>query len=227
MSVPVLLSWSSGKDSAWALHILRQNQHYDVKGLFTTINQAYDRVAMHGVRRSLLEAQARAAKLPLHVIEIPDRCVNEDYEAAMAKFVDGALKDGIQAMAFGDLYLEDVRAYREQRLKETAIEPIFPLWGVPTRALAQEMVTAGLRAHLTCIDPRKLNRSFAGRAFDQSLLDDFPEEIDPCGENGEFHSFVSAGPMLSDQIAVQPGEVVERDGFIFADLMPILDNGAI
>jgi uncharacterized protein (TIGR00290 family) len=215
-----LLSWSTGKDSAWSLHVLRQQPDIEVVGLFTTVNAAFDRVAMHAVRRKLLEAQAAAAGLPLHVIEIPWPCPNEAYEAAMGGFVAEQKAQGIAAMAFGDLFLEDIRAYREAKLAGSGIAPLFPLWGRPTGVLAREMIAGGLKAHLTCVDPKKLPPSFAGRAFDEQLLADLPEGVDPCGENGEFHTCVFAGPMLKHPIDVRPGEVQERDGFVFADLLP-------
>jgi diphthamide synthase (EF-2-diphthine--ammonia ligase) len=211
------LSWSSGKDSAWSLHELRR-AGVPVTGLFTTLNTAFDRVAMHAVRRELLTAQARAAVLRLHVIEIPYPCPNADYERIMGAFVSHAKASGVTEMAFGDLFLADIRAYRERQLAGTGIAPNFPLWQRETRALAEEMIAGGLVAQLSCIDPRKLDRAFAGRTFDAALLADLPAGVDPCGENGEFHTFVSAGPMFSDPVQVRRGEVVERDGFVFADL---------
>jgi uncharacterized protein (TIGR00290 family) len=215
-----LLSWSTGKDSAWSLHVLRRMPDIEVVGLFTTVNAAFDRVAMHAVRRKLLEAQAAAAGLPLHVIEIPWPCPNEAYEAAMGAFVAEQKAQGVAAMAFGDLFLEDIRAYRVAKLAGSGIEPIFPVWGKETGALAREMIAGGLKARLTCVDPRKLPASFAGRAFDADLLADLPDGIDPCGENGEFHTCVFAGPMFEHEIDMQLGEVQERDGFVFADLLP-------
>jgi uncharacterized protein (TIGR00290 family) len=214
----LLLSWSSGKDSAWALHCLRQRGYSDPPGLLTTFNQAFDRVAMHSTRRALVEAQARAAGLPLHAVPLPWPCSNEHYESAMREACDAAVADGIDTMAFGDLFLEDVRRYREERLAFTGIAPVFPVWGLDTRQLAGEMIASGLRARLVCVDPRKLPRDFAGREFDADLLRDLPSSVDPCGENGEFHSFVYAGPMFSEPIPVESGEVVERDGFVFADV---------
>jgi uncharacterized protein (TIGR00290 family) len=214
----VLLSFSSGKDSAWALHVLRRDRTIQVAGLLTTINRAAGRVAMHAVREELLEAQARALRLSLFKVAIPSPCSNEEYEAAMGAAVARAQADGIEAIAFGDLYLEDIRRYREERLSPTGIRPLFPLWGAPTPALAREMVEAGLRAHVTCVDPRKLDPSFAGRTFDASFLRDLPPDVDPCGENGEFHTFAYAGPMFDAPIAIEPGVVVERDGFVFADV---------
>jgi len=212
------LSWSSGKDSAWSLEMLRRDG-IPVTGLFTSVNAAFDRVAMHAVRRSLLEAQAHAAGLPLHVIEIPYPCPNADYDRIMGAFVERAKAAGVTAMAFGDLFLADIRAYRETQLAGSGITPIFPLWERNTHDLAREMITAGLVAHITCVDPTKLDRSFAGRMFDTAFLADLPPGIDPCGENGEFHTFVSAGPMFRAPIPVRVGEITERDGFVFADLI--------
>jgi uncharacterized protein (TIGR00290 family) len=214
----VLLSWSSGKDSAWTLHVLRQQREYDIAGLLTTFNQAADRVAMHAVRRELVERQAAAAGVPLWNIPLPWPCSNEQYEVIMAETCARAVAAGIEGVAFGDLFLEDVRAYRENQMKHTGLQPIFPLWGLPTRDLAHAMIASGLRAKLTCVDTQKLDASFAGREFDWSLLADLPHEVDPCGENGEFHSFVYAGPMLSEEIPVSVGESVVRDQFVFADL---------
>jgi len=216
----LLLSWSSGKDSAWALHVLRQRGEYEIAGLLTTINQSADRVAMHAVRAALLERQAAAAGLPLIRIPIPHPCPNEAYEAAMARAMADARRDGVTAVAFGDLFLEDVRAYRVAKLAGTGIDPVFPVWGLETEALARAMVAGGLRAHVTCVDPKQLDPSFAGRTFDADFLDDLPDGVDPCGENGEFHSFVHQGPMFAQPIPVRAGEIVERDGFVFADLLP-------
>jgi uncharacterized protein (TIGR00290 family) len=212
------LSWSSGKDSAWSLEVLRR-QGVSVTGLFTTVNAAFDRVAMHAVRRSLLEAQAHAAGLPLHVLEIPYPCPNADYERIMGAFVERAKAAGVTTMAFGDLFLADIRAYRETQLAGSGITPIFPLWERNTHDLAREMIAGGLVAHVTCVDPTKLDRSFAGRTFDAAFLADLPSGVDHCGENGEFHTFVSAGPMFRAPIPVRVGEVTERDGFVFADLL--------
>jgi uncharacterized protein (TIGR00290 family) len=213
-----LLSWSSGKDSAWSLHVLRQTPGVEVVGLLTTINETHHRVAMHAVREELLDAQARAAGLPLWKVGIPEGCTNETYEAAMSGVVTRALGEGIEAMAFGDLFLEDVRAYREKQMRGTGIELLFPLWGRPTAALAREMIAGGLQARLTCVDPKVLDRSFAGRAFDAALLASLPAGIDPCGERGEFHTFAWSGPMFSRPVEVEVGVVVERGGFAFADL---------
>jgi uncharacterized protein (TIGR00290 family) len=214
-----LVAWSSGKDSAWTLHRLLQTTEVEVVGLLTTFNAAFDRVAMHAVRHSLVDAQAEAAGLPLRAVPLPWPCSNADYERIMGEVVRSAAADGIEAIAFGDLFLADIRAYRERQLTGTGIEPLFPLWEIPTDRLAREMIAGGLKARLTCIDPTKLPREFAGREFDLKLLEDLPEGVDPCGENGEFHSFVYDGPMFRAPIAIESGEVVERDGFIFADLL--------
>jgi uncharacterized protein (TIGR00290 family) len=211
------LSWSSGKDSAWALQVLRQSSEYEVSGLFTTINATFERVAMHAVRVALLRHQAQAVGLPLHLIEIPYPCSNEQYAAVMTDFMARASNDGVRCMAFGDLYLQDVRSYREERMQGTGIEPVFPLWGRPTRALLEEMLAGGLRACLTCVDPRVLPAEFAGRELSPALLESMPPDIDPCGENGEFHSFVFDGPMFIYPLDIEMGEVVTRDGFVFAD----------
>jgi uncharacterized protein (TIGR00290 family) len=216
----IWLAWSSGKDSAWSLHVLRQRSDVQVVGLLTTLSEAHDRVAMHAVRRTLLEAQARAAGLPLTLVRIPSPCANEQYEAAMADAVAEGRARGVAGVAFGDLFLEDVRAYRERQMSAAGLEPIFPLWQRPTAALAREMLEAGLQARLTCVDPRVLPPSFAGRAFDVALLADLPPGVDPCGERGEFHTFAWAGPMFDHPVRVVPGAVVERDGFVFADLLP-------
>ncbi len=216
-----LLSWSSGKDSAWTLHVLRQQAEFDVVGLLTTVNGVHDRVAMHAVRRTLLETQAAAAGLPLWVVSIPSPCSNEEYESAMRATVERAAAEGIEVMAFGDLYLEDIRRYREKNLAGTGLRPVFPLWLRPTDVLAREMIDGGLQARITCVDPRKLPATFAGRAFDASFLTDLPKDVDPCGENGEFHSFVWAGPMFRSPVDIALGEVVTRDGFVFADLVPL------
>lgn len=215
----ILVSWSTGKDSAWMLHVLRQHYPGAAAGLLTTTNQAFDRVAMHAVRRELLETQAAAAELPLHVVPLPWPCSNADYEAIMREAIAGFVADGFTHAAFGDLFLEDVRRYREDRLAGSGLEPLFPIWKTkPTADLARDMIEGGLQARLTCVDPRKLDRSFAGRAFDEQLLADLPRDVDPCGENGEFHSFAFAGPMFSRPIKVVTGDIVDRDGFVFADL---------
>lgn len=217
-----LLAWSSGKDSAWTLNVLRQQAEVEVVGLLTTFNAAFDRVAMHAVRHELVEAQARAADLPLISVPLPWPCPNSAYEQAMQRALDEARAQlSVTRVAFGDLFLEDVRQYRESRMKDSGIEPLFPLWGLPTRELARDMVRGGLRARITCVDPRKLGADFAGRHFDDKFLDDLPEGVDPCGEHGEFHSFATDGPMFLESIPVVSGDIVERDGFVFADLTPV------
>ncbi|MGB6351308.1 MAG: ATP-binding protein [Pseudolabrys sp.] len=215
-----LIAWSSGKDSAWALLEARRAGDFEIVGGLTTVTDTFGRVSMHGVREALLHAQLEAAALPAIVVHIPFPCPNEIYEQKMALALDDAKSSGVTHIIFGDLFLEDVRAYRERQLAGTGISPVFPVWGRPTSALAREMIDAGVEAHLSTVDLRKLPASFAGRRFDRTLLDTFPDDIDPCGENGEFHSFVSAGPMLSRKIAVKVGETVERDGFAYADLLP-------
>ena len=220
------LAWSSGKDSAWALHTARLEDRVDVVGLLTTVTEPFDRVSMHGVRVALLEAQAAAAGLPLLKVSIPAPCPNEIYERAMGKALELARDADVSRMLFGDLFLEDIRAYREKQLAGTGMEPMFPLWGRPTAELATEMIDGGLVAHVTCLDPRKVPRELAGRRFDRSFLADLPEGIDPCAENGEFHTCVTAGPMFDRPIAVTAGEVVDRDGFVFADLfVGVQDSG--
>jgi uncharacterized protein (TIGR00290 family) len=213
------LAWSSGKDSAWALHVLRQRTDVEVTGLLTTVNDAYQRVPMHAVRLALLRHQADAVGLPLRVVHLPHPCSNTEYEAAMATVLAEARTQGIAHMAFGDLFLEDVRAYREAQLVGTGIQPLFPLWGTPTDHLARTMVLQGLRAFVTCVDPRILPPSFVGREFDSAFLDDLPDTVDPCGERGEFHSFACDGPMFRTSLDVRVGEVVTREGFVFADLL--------
>jgi len=215
----ILLSWSSGKDSAWSLHILRQRGEYEVVGLLTTFNEAVDRVAMHAVRRELVEKQAAATGLPLWSVPLPSPCSNEQYESLMAETCAKATAEGIEGIAFGDLFLEDVRAYRERQMRKTRLEPIFPVWGLPTRDLARTMIASGMRAKLTCIDTGKLDRGFAGCEFDEAFLSALPDEVDPCGERGEFHSFVYEGPMLNAALPVSVGETVVRDQFVFSDLI--------
>ncbi len=211
------LSWSSGKDSAWALHVLRNAGEYEVTALYTTVNAAFDRVAMHAVRVELLRRQAEAVGLPLHIIEIPYPCSDEQYAAVMTDFMASAQAAGVQCMAFGDLYLQDVRDYREQRMQGTGIEAVFPLWGRDTGELLAEMLGSGLRACLTCVDPRVLSAEFAGRELTPELVASMPPGIDPCGENGEFHSFVFDGPMFNQPLEIESGKIVTRDGFVFAD----------
>jgi len=214
-----LIAWSSGKDSAWALYEARRTGDYDIVGALTTVNETFGRVAMHGVRNDLLLAQVAAAGLDPVIVTIPYPCSNDLYERAMAAAMREAKARGITHVIFGDLFLEDIRAYREAKLTEAGMTPVFPLWRRPTDALAREMIAAGVEAHLATVDLKKLPARFAGRRFDGALLAALPESTDPCGENGEFHSFVSAGPMLSQKIAVTVGETVERDGFAFADLL--------
>lgn len=216
----ILISWSSGKDSAWMLHLLQQGGQLEGGALLTTINESADRVAMHGVRRAILEAQAIAAGLPLRVIPLPHPCPNDVYESRMRKAVEQAVADGFTVAAFGDLFLEDVRQYRERQLTGTGLTPVFPLWGRDTAVLAREIVAAGVIATITCVDPRVLDRRFAGRRFDAALLAELPRGVDPCGERGEFHTVVTAGPMFNREIPITSGAVVERDGFVFADVLP-------
>ena len=217
----ILLSWSSGKDSAWTLHVLNRTHPGTVAALLTTVNNSADRVAMHGVRRELVEAQAEAAGLPLWQVPIPHPCSNDIYEARMREACERAVAEGFTHVAFGDLFLEDVRRYREERLADSGLTPLFPLWGMPTQALAQEMLAAGVRTKLSVVDTRKLGPSFAGREFDAALLAEFPEGIDPCGEYGEFHTFVYGGPMFKTPLSIELGETVVRDPFVFIDLCPI------
>jgi len=213
------LAWSSGKDSAWSLHVVRERGELEVVALLTTVNQTHARVAMHAVRQSLLETQAAAAGLPLRIVPIPSPCPNQAYERAMVVALSRARSEGVTHVIFGDLFLDDVRRYREENLAKCGMTPVFPLWGVPTRRLAEEMIASGLRSYITCVDPQKLDKSFAGREWDATLLGDLPLSVDPCGEYGEFHTFACAGPMFSKPIAVRRGEIVERDGFVFADLL--------
>jgi uncharacterized protein (TIGR00290 family) len=213
----VLMSWSSGKDSAWALEVLRR-QGTPPAALLTSLNEAADRVSMHAVRSDVLRAQADRAGLPLMMVPLPWPCSNEIYEARMGAAVRDAVAQGFTHVAFGDLFLEDVRRYREERLAGSGLAPLFPLWGLPTAPLARDMIAAGIEARVTCLDPRLLPRELAGRAFDLSLLDELPAGVDPCAERGEFHTCVVNGPMFSSRIDVVAGETVERDGFVFADL---------
>jgi uncharacterized protein (TIGR00290 family) len=218
MKKRVLVSWSSGKDSAWVLHVLKQDPSVEVGALLTTMNDEFDRVAMHAVRRRLLEDQAAAAGVPLWTVPLPWPCSNEIYESRMRDAVARAVGEGLTHVAFGDLFLEDVRTYREEKLAGSGLAPLFPIWGIPTDELANRMIGSGLRAVLTCVNPQRLNRAFAGRQFDRALLDDLPAGIDPCGERGEFHSFAYDGPMFDRPVSIAVGEVVERDGFVFADV---------
>ena len=220
----ILVSWSSGKDCAWALHLLRQQPDIEIVGMLTTINAEFDRVAMHGTRRAILEAQAAAAELPLWKVPLPWPCSNEVYEQRMADVCLRAVAEKIDAIAFGDLFLRDVRTYRENQLKSTGLEPLFPLWDIPTAELARSMIAGGLRAKLVCVDSKQLDPAFAGRDFDAALLRDLPTGVDPCGERGEFHSCVYDGPMFSKPIALEAGEIVNREGFIYADFIPAAMN---
>ncbi|MCZ7646909.1 MAG: adenine nucleotide alpha hydrolase [Planctomycetota bacterium] len=217
----ILVSWSTGKDSAWMLHRLRQEGAGEIAGLLTTFNEAFDRVAMHGTRRELAEAQARAAGLPLWDVPLPWPCSNAEYEARMASVIRRAKEAGITHVAFGDLFLEDIRKYRIEKLAGTGIEPLFPVWGTreDTPGLAREMLAGGLSAVLTCVDPKQLDPRFAGRTFDAKLLDELPAGVDPCGENGEFHTVCVAAPCFNAPIPIEVGEVVERDGFWFAEVL--------
>lgn len=219
------LAWSSGKDSAWALHTIRQSKEFEIVALLTTINRTHGRVAMHAVREELVEMQAAAAFLPLIKAPIPSPCTNEEYERTMSEAMARARNEGVHHVVFGDLFIDDVRAYREKHLASCGMTPVFPLWGKDTHRLAEEMLAAGLSGFLTCVDPRKLGREFAGRRFDAQLLRELPHGVDPCGENGEFHTFANAGPMFARAIAVSTGEVLERDGFVFADFIPEIAAG--
>ena len=219
-SPKALIAWSSGKDSAWALHEARVAGDFEIVGALTTVTDTFHRVSMHGVREELLRAQFDAAGLRPVIIRIPYPCPNDIYERKMAEAIAAARASGVTHMIFGDLFLEDVRAYRERQLSGTGIVPVFPLGGRPTRSLADDMIDAGTEAHICTVDLKKLPASFAGRRFDRVLLEALPEGIDPCGENGEFHSFVSGGPMLSRKVAVKTGETIERDGFAYTDLLP-------
>ena len=202
------------------MHVLRERADVEVGGLLTTINDAAQRVAMHAVRVELLEAQAAALGLPVWKVPLPSPCPNDVYEEAMRSIVRRAVGEGFTHIAFADLFLEDIRRYREERLAGSGLTPLFPLFGADTTGLARQMIAAGLRARLTCVDPRALDRRFVGREFDDTLLDDLPALVDPCGERGEFHTFAYAGPMFRHSIGVETGEIVERDGFVFADLIP-------
>ena len=214
------MSWSSGKDSTFALHVARPDPDVEVAGPLVTLNAEADRVAMHAVRRTLVERQAERLGLPLHVVEIPSPCPNETYERKMSEAMATATADGVDAVIFGDLFLPDVRAYREEKLAGIGVRPLFPLWQRPTVALASEMVEAGVRAVVTCVDPSQLSKEFVGRPFDADFLAELPPGVDPCGERGEFHTFVWDAPGFRAPIAVETGEVVERDGFVFCDVLP-------
>ncbi len=216
----VALSWSSGKDSAWTLHVLRQQPDVQVAALITTFNSEADRVAMHAVRRALAEAQAERTGLPLWAVELPWPCSNEEYEHRMHAVCQQAKDAGITVIAFGDLFLEDVRKYRIRQLEGSGLAALFPLWQIATDRLSRQMIAGGVKAKITCVDPSKLAKTFAGRDYDVKLLEDLPPEVDPCGENGEFHTFVYDAPVFASAIEVRTGEVVERDGFMFADVLP-------
>ena len=227
MKKKVLVSWSSGKDSAWTLHVLRQQDEVEVVGLLTTINEKFKRVAMHGTRRELLEAQAAAAKIPLWNVPLPWPCSNEQYEQAMAATCEKARKQGIEAIAFGDLFLEDVRKYREERMKNSGLEPLFPIWGRNTHKLLLEMLDEGLKSRIVCINPTQVSPDFAGKDLDRNLLAKFPANVDPCGENGEFHTFTYAGPMFRTPIPIESGEVITRDSFMYADVKLARKNAPV
>lgn len=214
-----LLSWSGGKDSAWALHLLRSGGEFDVAALVTTVNEKFRRVAIHGFREALLDRQAELAGLPLWKVDLPFPCTNAVYEERMAAVHARAAAEGFTRVAFGDLFLEEIRAYRVEKLAGTGLEPIFPVWGIPTDLLAEQMLAGGLRARITCVDPRKVPAEFAGREWDRALLAELPVGVDLCGENGEFHTFVWAGPVFSGEIPVARGERVERDGFVYCELL--------
>jgi uncharacterized protein (TIGR00290 family) len=216
-----LIAWSSGKDSAWALHEARKSGEYEIVGALTTVTETFNRVSMHGVREEILRLQCEAMGLPQKVVPIPFPCPNEIYEARMAAALEQARAEGVTHMIFGDLFLEDIRGYREQKMAGSGIAPVFPLWLRPTDRLAREMIAGGLKAHLVCVDPKILPKALAGRAFDGALLGELPAGIDPCGERGEFHTCVVGGPMFNREIKVKPGKIVERDGFVFADLIPL------
>jgi uncharacterized protein (TIGR00290 family) len=215
-----VVAWSSGKDAAYALHELRRGSTHEVVGILTTLTSPFERVSMHAVREQVLDLQASALGLPCTKVRIPSPCPNETYEQRMAEALSPLLAEGVTAVAFGDLFLEDVRAYRARNLERVGMEALFPLWGLDTRELAREMIEQGVRARITCVDPRKMDRSYAGRTWDRELVESLPCQVDPCGENGEFHTCITAGPMLAGPIDLVPGEVLERDGFIFADLVP-------
>jgi len=216
----VLLSWSSGKDSAWSLHVLREQPEVRVVALLTTFNCVADRVAMHAVRRTLARTQAERVALPLWEVDLPSPCTNIQYEDLLRPVCERAVGEGITTVAFGDLFLQDIRQYRERQLQGTGLKPLFPLWLRPTASLARDMIAGGIRAKITCVDPSKLDRSLAGRDFDDSFLSDLPPSVDRCGENGEFHTFVYDAPVFTHPIPVNTGEIVERDGFVFADVIP-------
>jgi len=220
VSQQILLSWSGGKDSAMALYTLRQTLHYDVAALLTTVTDEYDRISMHGVRRTLLEQQARAIGLPLQTVYIPPNASNAIYESRLSAALTVYQQQGVQTVAFGDLFLTDIRRYREERLAQVGMEGLFPLWMRDTHELARTFIALGFKAIVVCVDPRVLDPSFAGRLIDEEFLRQLPPGVDPCGENGEFHSFVFAGPLFREAVPFVPGERVLRDSFVFYDLVP-------
>jgi uncharacterized protein (TIGR00290 family) len=221
MKKKTLLSWSSGKDSAWALHLLQQDPKIELLGLFTVMNQKYSRVSMHATRLEMLQRQTEAVGLPIETISLPDPCTNEQCDAIMQHFVTESASKRIECMAFGDLFLEDVRKYRENQLKGTGIDPLFPLWGIPTRDLAEQMLSAGLEAYVSSVDLKKLPSRFAGQKWSRNLIAEFPKDYDPCGEHGEIHTVVVGGPMFRKTIPVRVGEIVQRNGFAYADIIPM------
>jgi len=216
-----LLSWSSGKDSAWALYLLRKNPKIDLVGLFTVMNQKYNRVSMHATRLEMLQRQAEAVGMPLQTINLPDPCTNEQCNDIMWHFVRQAAAEGVQCMAFGDLFLEDIRKYREDQLKGTGMDPLFPLWGIPTSDLAEQMLSAGLESYVSSVDLKKLPSRFAGQKYTRDLIAEFPKDCDPCGENGEIHTVVVGGPMFRKTVLVKVGDIVTRNGFAYADIIPM------
>jgi uncharacterized protein (TIGR00290 family) len=222
-----LLSWSSGKDSAWALHVLSRRPDLEIVGLMTTVNQLYQRVAIHAVRLELLKLQAEAVGLPLHIIDLPSPCSNAEYEAVMKTFVVASREQGIECMTFGDLFLADIKEYREAKLAGSGITPLFPLWKMPTKQLAEEMISSGMRAVVTCVDPKQLPPEFAGREFNAEFLSTLPSAVDPCGERGEFHTFAFDGPMFKKPVSIEVGEIAERDGFVYADVFPASQKQAL
>lgn len=227
MSRPrAVISWSSGKDAAWALHVIRQRGEVEVAGLLCSINASFQRISMHGVRRQLLERQARATGLPLEIVELPWPCPNEEYERRMGAACERLRAKGVEAVVFGDIHLADVREYREKQMARAGLTPLFPLWGRDSRLLLEEMLAAGVRARTVCLDPRRLNPAFAGAELSVDWLRSLPEGVDPCGENGEFHTFVTHAPVFAEPVDVSLGEVVERDGFVYADLLPGARNSA-
>lgn len=215
----ILLSWSSGKDSAYSLYALQQSNEYEVVGLISTVTEEYNRVSMHSTRVTLLQQQAKQLNLPLHMISIPPQCSNQIYASKMNSFIAKVSQTDISHIAFGDLFLEDIRQYREKQLQASAIQPLFPIWKRNTAKLAKEIINIGIKAIITCIDPKKLDASFAGRSYDENFLNDLPTGIDPCGENGEFHTFVYGAPMFKHNIPIRNGKIVTRDGFVYADIL--------